>query len=80
MRYAIIAFGSRGDVQPHIALGTRLHAVGHDVRIITHTLFEPLVSRLELDFAPVVGDPQEIVSNASGQEWLGSGTNFLSFF
>ena len=80
MRYAIIAFGSRGDVQPHIALGTRLHATGHAVRIITHALFEPLVRCLELDFSPVVGDPQEIVSNASGQQWLGSGTNFLSFF
>lgn len=80
MRVVIIAFGSRGDVQPHIALGTRLHAAGHRVRIVTHGLFEDQVRRLGLDFAPVVGDPQAIVSHEAGQNWLGSGGNFLLFF
>lgn len=80
MRIAIIAFGSRGDVQPHIALGTRLHAAGHDVRIITHAVFETQIRHLGLHFFPAVGDPQAIVSAESGQDWLGSGTNSLLFF
>ncbi len=80
MRIAIIAFGSRGDVQPHIALGTRLQNAGHEVRVVTHTLFEAQVRRLGLDFAPVIGDPEAIVSHEAGQKWLGSGNNFLLFF
>jgi len=80
MRVVIIAFGSRGDVQPHIALGTRFQAAGHEVRIVTHNLFAAQVRRLGLDFAPVVGDPQAIVSHEAGQNWLGSGSNFLLFF
>src|SRR5581483_5893766 len=80
MRIAIIAFGSRGDVQPHIALGTRLYTAGHDVRIITHAVFETQIRHLGLHFFPAVGDPQAIVAAESGQDWLGSGTNSLLFF
>ncbi|TMF40736.1 MAG: glycosyltransferase family 1 protein, partial [Chloroflexi bacterium] len=46
MRITLFAFGSRGDVQPHIALGVGLRAAGHSVRIVTHALFEPLITRL----------------------------------
>ncbi len=80
MHFAIIAFGSRGDVQPHIALGTRLHEAGHDVRIITHAVFETQVRQLGLHFFPAVGNPQAIVSTETGQDWLGSGNNSLLFF
>ena len=80
MRITIIAVGSRGDVQPHIALGVGLQAAGHDVRIATHTLFEMLIRRLGLDFHPLAGDPRAVVENALGQAWLGSGNNSLLFF
>ncbi|MEO8356692.1 MAG: glycosyltransferase [Chloroflexota bacterium] len=36
MRIAIIALGSRGDVQPYIALGNGLKDAGHVVRLVTH--------------------------------------------
>lgn len=36
MRIAIIAPGSRGDVQPYLALGKGLKQAGHVVRLVTH--------------------------------------------
>ncbi len=80
MRINIIAIGSRGDVQPHVALGVRLQASGHDVCMVTHAMFEPLVRLLGLAFFPLAGNPRDVVEGELGQDWLGSGSNFLSFF
>src|ERR1700680_3928818 len=80
MRITLIAFGSRGDVQPHIALGAGLQAAGHHVRVVTHAMFEPLIRRLGLEFYPVEIDPRDVVDDKAGQDWLGSGTNFFQFF
>jgi UDP:flavonoid glycosyltransferase YjiC (YdhE family) len=43
MHIAIIALGSRGDVQSYIALGKGLKDAGHVVRLVTHQNFEALV-------------------------------------
>ena len=45
MRIVIIAMGSRGDVQPYVALGKGLHSAGHQVRLMTHDAFEQLVRK-----------------------------------
>jgi UDP:flavonoid glycosyltransferase YjiC (YdhE family) len=63
MRIRIITIGSEGDVRPYVALGVGLQQAGHDVRIITHPGFEPLVRERRLDFAPVAGDPREQADN-----------------
>jgi sterol 3beta-glucosyltransferase len=80
MRIAIIAVGSRGDVQPHIALGVGLQAAGHDVRLVTHTVFEALIHRLGLDFFPLAGNPRDIVEDEMGRAWIKSGGNSFLFF
>jgi sterol 3beta-glucosyltransferase len=80
MNISVIAVGSRGDVQPHIALGAGLQAAGHEVRLVTHALFEPQIRRLGMAFFPVQVNPQAIVEGEMGKEWLGSGNNFLQFF
>jgi len=46
MRIAIIAPGSRGDVQPYIALGKGLEKAAHVVRLVTHQNFGMLVNLL----------------------------------
>jgi UDP:flavonoid glycosyltransferase YjiC (YdhE family) len=61
MRVTINAFGTRGDVQPYIALGKGLEAAGHDVRITTYRIFADLVRAHGLDFSPMEGDPREVL-------------------
>jgi UDP:flavonoid glycosyltransferase YjiC (YdhE family) len=61
MRITINAFGSRGDVQPYVALGKGLRGAGHDVRLSTHRIFEAFVLEHHLDFFPMEGDPRQVL-------------------
>lgn len=55
--------GSRGDVQPFIALGCALQREhGHRVRIATHAAFEDFVRSSDLEFYPIGGDPAELMA------------------
>jgi len=78
MRILIIATGSRGDVQPYIALGKGLQYAGHKIRFLTHQNFVPLVASHSLEFWPVAGDVQEIVQSADMRQRI-EGGNFLRF-
>jgi sterol 3beta-glucosyltransferase len=56
-----LTIGSRGDVQPYIALCKELLKEGHKPRIATHAEFEPWVRSHGIDFAPVDGNPAELM-------------------
>jgi sterol 3beta-glucosyltransferase len=56
-----LTIGSRGDVQPYIALCKALLKEGHRARIATHAEFEPWVRKHGIDFAPVDGNPAELM-------------------
>ncbi|OZM72634.1 glucosyl transferase [Amycolatopsis antarctica] len=58
MRIAMVAIGSRGDVQPFIALGAGLRARGHQVRLATHGDFRKLTEEAGLEFFPIPGSPK----------------------
>ncbi|MHB1317533.1 MAG: glycosyltransferase [Anaerolineae bacterium] len=44
MRIVMIATGSRGDVEPYIALGVGLRGARYEVRVLTHEDLAPLAS------------------------------------
>jgi sterol 3beta-glucosyltransferase len=44
MHVTILTLGSRGDVQPCVALEVGLKAAGHTVGIATSTRFEPFIT------------------------------------
>ncbi|KAH7129827.1 sterol glucosyltransferase [Dactylonectria estremocensis] len=54
--------GSRGDVQPFVALGCELQRYGHRVRLATHDTFEKFVTDSGLEFFPIGGDPSELMA------------------
>ncbi|CAF3049335.1 unnamed protein product [Rotaria sp. Silwood2] len=58
----ILIVGTRGDVQPFIALGQKLHATGHRVRLATHETFRSFVRGNGLEFYPLAGDPADLMS------------------
>lgn len=64
MRIAVIAIGSRGDVQPFVALGGGLRRAGHVVRLLTHDLYADLAAPLGLELRPLSGDIRAMVSTA----------------
>ncbi len=77
MRIAIIAPGSRGDVEPYIALGKGLKNAGHVVRLVSHHNFTELVNSHGLEFWPIEVDVQDIAQSTEMRELLGGG-NFLA--
>ncbi|MCC6607605.1 MAG: glycosyltransferase family 1 protein [Anaerolineae bacterium] len=77
MQIVIIALGSRGDVQPYVALGKGLHAAGHQVRLMTHDAFEPLVTAHGLEFKIARGNVQAVADSPEMQALLEKG-NFLA--
>jgi len=67
MKIAIIAIGSRGDVQPFVALGGGLRRAGHAVRLLTHELYRALTDPLGLELRPLSGDIRAMVARAPQQ-------------
>ncbi|EXJ73807.1 uncharacterized protein A1O5_03569 [Cladophialophora psammophila CBS 110553] len=54
--------GSRGDVQPFVALGKVLREVhGHRVRIATHAVFKSFVEEQGLEFFSIGGNPEALM-------------------
>ena len=59
-RIALLTYGSRGDVEPFIALGVGLRNAGHSVRLAGPAPFAPLARSHDLEFAPIEGNPDEL--------------------
>nr|GME18356.1 Sterol 3-beta-glucosyltransferase UGT80A2 [Ipomoea batatas] len=58
MQIVMLIVGTRGDVQPFIAIGKRLQDYGHRVRLATHANFKEFVLTAGLEFYPLGGDPK----------------------
>ncbi len=73
MLIAIIALGTRGDVQPYIAFGQGLMKAGHTVRLVTMQDFEVLVKAHGLEFWSLRGNMQEFLEDDEVRELLEKG-------
>ncbi|EEY18375.1 conserved hypothetical protein [Verticillium alfalfae VaMs.102] len=62
LNIVIHVVGSRGDVQPFVALGSELQRYGHRVRLATHDIFEDFVRKAGIEFYPIGGDPAELMA------------------
>ncbi|CAG8958393.1 hypothetical protein HYFRA_00011070 [Hymenoscyphus fraxineus] len=63
LNVVIHVVGSRGDVQPFVALGKTLKATyGHRVRLATHPTFQGFVEENGLEFFSIGGDPSELMA------------------
>ncbi|MFJ6125388.1 glycosyltransferase [Streptomyces griseoviridis] len=59
--------GSRGDVAPYTGLGHGLARAGHQVTLVTHAPFEPLVSGSGVRFHPLPVDPRAELESSRGR-------------
>lgn len=58
LHIVMLIVGTRGDVQPFVAIGKRLQEDGHRVRLATHANFKDFVLGAGLEFFPLGGDPK----------------------
>lgn len=79
MRITIVSIGSRGDVQPFVALGGRLRRDGHQVRLATHSNFKDWIESFGLEFFPIAGNPEEILATEKGWRFVESDTNAFAY-
>jgi sterol 3beta-glucosyltransferase len=78
MDIAIIAYGTRGDVQPALALGRALQACGHHLKVIAGTNFKYLIEQHGMLAVPADIDFENVLNSESGYDLveLGNGRNF----
>jgi sterol 3beta-glucosyltransferase len=74
MKITLLTYGSRGDVQPFLALALGLQKNGHHVRLAAPHRFADFAARHDVPFAPLAGDPEVISErlNAAGMNPLRS--------
>nr|GEZ14919.1 sterol 3-beta-glucosyltransferase UGT80A2 isoform X1 [Tanacetum cinerariifolium] len=58
LQIVMLIVGTRGDVQPFVAIAKRLQEYGHRVRLATHSNFKEFVLTAGLEFYPLGGDPK----------------------
>ncbi|WP_327315624.1 glycosyltransferase [Streptomyces sp. NBC_01235] len=75
----MFAAGSRGDVQPCLALGRALSSQGDTVRLLASPRYEQLITAAGLGFHPLPADPTEIIDSPEGQELLAGRRNPVTF-
>ncbi|KAI8068422.1 hypothetical protein BC940DRAFT_299044 [Gongronella butleri] len=61
LHFTCITIGTRGDVQPYIALCKALMKDGHRCRIATHDEFKDWIEEHHIEFRSIGGDPSELM-------------------
>lgn len=70
----ILAHGSRGDVQPFVALAHGLKQAGHPVRIVLNSEFEGLAAQYGLECRLLPASVQTMLETEAGQAMLKTGS------
>ncbi|WP_438483669.1 glycosyltransferase [Streptomyces sp. S186] len=63
MKVLLVSHGTRGDVQPYVALACRLMAVGHDATLMGPNAFRELARSAGVPYVPVVDGPLELLAD-----------------
>jgi sterol 3beta-glucosyltransferase len=72
MHVTLLTYGSRGDVEPFVALGQGLLGAGYRVRLAAPAVFSSLVRSSDIDFVGLPGEPDELVRglvDSGGRSW-----------
>jgi sterol 3beta-glucosyltransferase len=67
MRVLLLILGTRGDVQPFVALGKRLRSAGHDVALCASSSFAPWITEHGLGYAHMNNDIIDLVNSDAGR-------------
>jgi UDP:flavonoid glycosyltransferase YjiC (YdhE family) len=73
MKITIFAAGSRGDIQPCIALSRGLSQAGFDVRLAAPQDFAEFAQQHGVGFYPLRGDVQALMASDTGRKFMETG-------
>jgi len=73
MKITIFSAGSRGDIQPCIALGKGLQRAGYRVCLAAPEDFADFIQEHEVDFYPLRGDVQQVMASDTGRKFMETG-------
>ncbi|MDI7924420.1 glycosyltransferase [Ferirhizobium litorale] len=76
MRVAMHTFGTRGDVQPYVALAQELSRHGHSVQLAAPIQFESLVRERGICFSPLPGEILALLDTPEGKAAIAGGHGF----
>ncbi|AEB11898.1 glycosyltransferase [Marinithermus hydrothermalis] len=79
MQVAIVAVGSRGDVEPYVALGAGLVARGHEVRMLAPQGFAELIAPFGLEYLPLGENPRALLEALEVRRAFAAGANPYRF-
>jgi sterol 3beta-glucosyltransferase len=79
MHIIMVTVGTRGDIQPFVALGKGLARAGYRVTIATHDDYASFVTEHGLGFRPVGGSFKKVVESDLGREWIESADNLRRY-
>ncbi|NER79601.1 MAG: glycosyltransferase family 1 protein [Leptolyngbya sp. SIO1D8] len=75
MHILIFTLGSRGDVQPYVALGKGLKAAGHEVTLCTSARFKSFITEHGLDYGYMNDEMLQLMDSMQGRELMEDATN-----
>ncbi|HEV7278478.1 MAG TPA: glycosyltransferase [Devosiaceae bacterium] len=80
MRISIQTLGTRGDVQPYVALARGLLAAGHEVQLVAPAQFEDFVRAHGPDFAALPGEFLDLIETPAAKQAIAQGRGFSAGF
>ncbi|EKV00564.1 glycosyl transferase, UDP-glucuronosyltransferase [Leptolyngbya sp. PCC 7375] len=75
MKVLIVTLGSRGDVQPYVALGQGLKTAGHEVTICTSTLFQAFITDQGLHYGHMNNQLMQLMDSDAGRDAMENTNN-----
>jgi sterol 3beta-glucosyltransferase len=76
MRIAILTAGSRGDVQPFVALAKGLQSAGYDVVLCTAATFESFITSHGISYAHMNDELLRLIDTDEGKAAMSGGSKF----
>jgi sterol 3beta-glucosyltransferase len=70
MRALLLTVGSQGDVQPFVALASRLRSEGHDAVLAAPAIYQGLAATCDIPFVPLALDMNEVGRAVAGKHGL----------
>lgn len=77
MRVLLVTLGSRGDIEPFIALGIGLRAAGHEATLCASRRFAAVIEGHGLHHAPMHDGFLELLHSRAGREGLARSGSFM---